>query len=168
MSKTYPSECAAHGSTVRYFSNRQCKTCLAEKKKQRREEDGDRVRAVERSLYQRGKANVETWIGRPLKNAKARSKQFGVPFDLDHQYLLSIWTGRCAVFGTELHISQTHSIDDQATLDRIVPSLGYVRGNVAFLSNRANRIKNDATAEQIMQVAQWLLRAGTQEPPQTT
>lgn len=42
------------------------------------------------------------------------------------------------------------------SLDRIVPSLGYVPGNVAVISHRANRIKSDATADELRAVADWL------------
>ncbi len=39
------------------------------------------------------------------------------------------------------------------TLDRIVPELGYVRGNVRVISSRANQIKSDATPAELLQVA---------------
>jgi hypothetical protein len=42
------------------------------------------------------------------------------------------------------------------SLDRIVPSLGYVKGNVAFLSHKANLIKSDATTAEICAVAEYL------------
>lgn len=39
------------------------------------------------------------------------------------------------------------------TLDRIVPELGYVRGNVRVISARANQIKSNATPEELLRVA---------------
>ena len=42
------------------------------------------------------------------------------------------------------------------TLDRIVPSLGYVPGNVVVISHKANSIKSNATAAEIRAVADWL------------
>lgn len=45
---------------------------------------------------------------------------------------------------------------NSATLDRLIPKLGYVPGNVAVISDRANRIKADATVEEITAVADWL------------
>jgi hypothetical protein len=45
--------------------------------------------------------------------------------------------------------------DASPELDRIVPSLGYVKGNVLVVSRRANRIKTDATVEELQQVASF-------------
>jgi hypothetical protein len=45
------------------------------------------------------------------------------------------------------------------TLDRKVPSLGYVKGNVWVISHRANAVKNDATLEEIELLARNLRRA---------
>jgi len=33
------------------------------------------------------------------------------------------------------------------SIDRIIPSKGYVMGNVKFISYKANRIKNDSNIE---------------------
>jgi hypothetical protein len=38
------------------------------------------------------------------------------------------------------------------SIDKIVPALGYVKGNVIIVSNRANIIKNNATPEEILAV----------------
>ena len=37
---------------------------------------------------------------------------------------------------------------DSPSLDRIVPELGYVKGNIRVISNRANHLKSDATLEE--------------------
>lgn len=48
------------------------------------------------------------------------------------------------------------STDDSPTIDRNIPSKGYVKGNVTIISGLANRIKTNATLEQIEKVARWL------------
>lgn len=45
--------------------------------------------------------------------------------------------------------------ESAATLDKIIPSLGYTKGNVQIISYRANRIKNDATLEELIQIGDW-------------
>jgi hypothetical protein len=50
-----------------------------------------------------------------------------------------------------------HNPDNQATLDKIDPAKGYIEGNVMFISNLANRIKDKANSTQIRRVADWLL-----------
>lgn len=44
------------------------------------------------------------------------------------------------------------------TLDRIDPKKGYVPGNVAVISDKANAIKSNANYRQIGEVYKWLKR----------
>ena len=39
--------------------------------------------------------------------------------------------------------------------DRIIPELGYVEGNLVIVSDLANRIKTNATPEQIIKVGEF-------------
>ena len=90
---------------------------------------------------------------------KARAFEKGIPFDLDTDYLQSIATDKCPIFGTDfiwgLHRGAKVN-DATASLDRIIPELGYVKGNVVFISHMANRIKNDVTENELYAVADWL------------
>ena len=38
---------------------------------------------------------------------------------------------------------------DSPTIDKLIPSLGYTKGNVWVISRRANMIKSDATLEEL-------------------
>ena len=42
------------------------------------------------------------------------------------------------------------------SLDKINPDKGYMKGNVAFISTKANSIKSDATPKEVIKVAKWL------------
>lgn len=44
------------------------------------------------------------------------------------------------------------------SLDKIVPELGYVKGNIVVVSLRANQIKSDATIEELQAVAKFYNR----------
>ena len=46
--------------------------------------------------------------------------------------------------------------DTSPSVDRHEPSKGYVQGNVIWLSNKANRIKSNATTDEIVRVAEYL------------
>lgn len=87
-------------------------------------------------------------------------KKVNIPFDLTSDYLESIWTTHCPVFGKEFvrHDKKDHY---SPTLDRLDPSKGYIEGNVCFISHRANRIKYDATVEELYTIAKWLEGATT-------
>ena len=91
--------------------------------------------------------------------AKQRAKQSNVPFELETKYLKSIFPndGLCPVFKIPLEFGgEGDDRDNSPSLDRIVPELGYVEGNVVWISNRANILKRDATWEELQRVAEWL------------
>lgn len=39
--------------------------------------------------------------------------------------------------------------NDSPTIDKIIPNLGYVKGNVWVISAKANRMKSNATVEEL-------------------
>jgi len=82
-----------------------------------------------------------------------------VPFNLTVKYLESIKTDVCPVFKTPFEWQRFglgNKTKDSPTLDRIIPELGYVEGNVVWISDIANRIKSDATEVELYAVADWL------------
>jgi len=46
--------------------------------------------------------------------------------------------------------------DNIPTLDRLQPARGYVPGNVNVISMRANRLKSDASAEELQRILEWM------------
>ena len=107
------------------------------------------------------KSRESNRIGYALYKAKRRAKEKKVPFDLSAEYLEEIFPkdNLCPVFGLSFEWgggSDEASRDNSPSLDRIVPELGYVEGNVVWISNRANILKRDATWEELQRVAEWL------------
>ena len=65
------------------------------------------------------------------------------------------------MLGIELTFGGTQRVSPtSASIDKIDPNKGYVIGNVAVISNKANIIKSNATADEIRKVADWLQRQG--------
>lgn len=103
------------------------------------------------------------------RSAKSRAKAKGLEFNLDNDYLHSIWTDTCPIFNIkmvcakyELGSTRNHKskpLDNSPTLDRIDSSLGYVKGNVLFISYRANVIKNCGTAQEHRLIAEFIERS---------
>lgn len=62
----------------------------------------------------------------------------------------------CPILGIELNYSASYRSDDSPSFDRIDSSKGYVKGNVAIMSWRANRIKNDGTADEHQRIADFM------------
>lgn len=89
-------------------------------------------------------------------------KARGIPFTVSQSYLESIWTGVCPVFGIAVALGANgNGSHHSAHLDRLDPALGYVEGNVAWISGRANRIKYDASLEELKQLVTWVERVTT-------
>lgn len=88
--------------------------------------------------------------------AKSRAAGLKVPFDLTPEYLEGIWTGVCPVLGVQINLITERSDEHAAELDRFDPALGYVKGNVNWLSRKANRIKNNTTVEILEKLLGWM------------
>jgi hypothetical protein len=80
--------------------------------------------------------------------ARTRARRLGVPFSIAVEDI--VVPHSCPVFGCALEFGGDS--DTSPSLDRLIPSLGYVPGNVIVVSNRANRIKNDATISELQKI----------------
>jgi hypothetical protein len=103
---------------------------------------------------------LRAWAHSVTGAAKSRAKEKGVPFTLTPDYVRSLVVDRCPVLGIELDYASKNGrglAHNSATVDRIIPSLGYVPGNVQVLSARANMMKSDASPEELLLFANWVL-----------
>lgn len=90
-----------------------------------------------------------------LRSARARAAKKGLPFNITLSDFHIPET--CPLLGTEITLGAGKEYRDTApSLDRVVPGMGYVKGNVLVMSARANRIKNDATAAELRKIADFL------------
>ena len=91
-----------------------------------------------------------------LRSAKERALKYGIPFELDEHGVE--WNERCPVLGIELDYGPKGrgGSENSPSIDRLDPDRGYVAGNVSVVSAVANRIKSNAEAATIRQVADWL------------
>ena len=108
----------------------------------------NRKAAVHAVTYR--KKNPVTFM---LSRAKIRAKTRGLAFDLVTGDIAI--PEYCPVLGLKLRVADGCANDASPELDRIVPSKGYVKGNVIVVSRRANRIKNDATPEELQKIASF-------------
>jgi hypothetical protein len=93
-----------------------------------------------------------------MYQSKYRAKEKDLPYDLTYEHLASIATDMCPVFKTPFVWGRyTKERNPQTpSLDRVIPELGYVQGNVVFISDMANRIKQEFTENEMYAVADWL------------
>jgi len=99
------------------------------------------------------------WVNISFKAAKTRALKYQLPFD-DEAVLQCLKNPptHCPVFGIKFQVGSGKQMrwDASATLDRIRPNLGYVRGNIAVISWRANRLKSDASSVDLRAIADWI------------
>lgn len=94
-----------------------------------------------------------------LSRARRRAGAEGLPFDINIEYLMELPSDKCPVFGMSLAwcAGNKYRQEDAPSLDKINPALGYIKGNVAWISWRANRIKNDGSAQDHYRIAEWMM-----------
>jgi len=83
-----------------------------------------------------------------------------LPFNIELSDLVIPET--CPILGIPLRIDEnglkrTRS-DYSPTIDRVIPSKGYVKGNVAIISLRANRKKQDSSIEEVEHILAYMKR----------
>lgn len=85
--------------------------------------------------------------------AKSRAKKFGVEFTIKPSDIVLYTT--CPVTGEELDCI-TNNIRTGMSLDRIDNSRGYIPGNVAIISRRANLRKSDLTIGEVKNLLKYM------------
>jgi hypothetical protein len=95
-----------------------------------------------------------------LYNAKQRAKQKGLEFNLEVTDLVK--NTHCPIFGIELVYGGTGktekgygAFENAASLDRIDPTKGYIKGNVVIVCWEANRAKAYLSIDKIMKLAKF-------------
>ena len=90
---------------------------------------------------------------------KFRSKKYnaisaGIEWDIDFGDLEFPVT--CPILGIEIDYWADTRQENSVSFDRIDSTKGYVKGNVLIMSWRANRIKNDGTAEEHKKIYEFM------------
>ena len=95
--------------------------------------------------------------------AKFRAKKKSLEYNIDTQYLISIYPKNklCPILGYKLEPFQNGKIGQSKyspSLDRINPRLGYIKGNVQFVCGLANNMMNSAEGEDVIRFAKWAIK----------
>ena len=91
-------------------------------------------------------------------HAKQRAKKRGLECDLTPARVKTLCVENCPVLGIPIVYGQPKITPNSPTLDRIDTRLGYIWDNVQVISNRANTLKNDASLEELLLLAEWVKR----------
>lgn len=118
----------------------------------------ERCTAHTRKNRNKTKHVPEYWARRIASNIRDRCRVGGIPCSITYQSILPLIpqdmicpiTKRKMVFGRSIS-------GDNPSVDRIVPSLGYVDGNIAVISRQANLMKNNCIdPDAFYRLGDWL------------
>ena len=127
--------------------SRVCKVCLGIAAKSWSEKNKSEIREQRKKYC----STREARILRRLAHLRSKCLQKNIEFNLSVEDVLV--PSHCPVLGVELNFN-SHS-PYCATVDRIKPELGYIKGNVVIVSKRANQIKSDASLEEMLKVTDY-------------
>jgi hypothetical protein len=98
-------------------------------------------------------------VRRLLAYAKNRAKSKNVPFMLTESDLLPL-PKVCPVLGIQLIYNPTkkHAEAASISVDEVIPGLGYVKGNVAIISTKANKMKGSNTSQTLSRLLAYVER----------
>lgn len=124
----------------------------------------ERKKELRKGWKETAKAATRNWKSDPVNwhsvlyaNARCRAKKRGIVFALMKADV--VIPTHCPVLGIKLAMGTGNSFtarDCAPSLDRLDNSQGYVPGNVRVISWRANRLKSDATANELSRVLAYM------------
>ena len=110
----------------------------------KRRENPEYVKHRNKKDRERRHSNIESYKKAMLSSARSRAKSKNLDFNIDVSDIELPEV--CPLLGIPLSINASNK-EFSYSLDRIDSSKGYVRGNVWVISDRANRLKNNASLE---------------------
>lgn len=141
------------------------KDTIKQRNKKYRESNKARLQAYDKSPAR--KEFHKQWVKRKRQedpcrfifySAKQRSKKSNIIFDIVQKDVNDIYPidGKCPILGITLVINVGKTKDNSPSLDRIIPDKGYIKENIVVISHKANRIKNNATLDELKKLVSFL------------
>jgi len=166
MYKDSKNPCKKCGTFQRYSSNNHCVFCLKEKQKKKGNQYAKKYRQLHKDeLNIKSKIDYEQFgkkfIYLMWARAKKRAEEKSLPFNIEVSDI--IIPDVCPVLGIKFSVSKNGKGpgDASPSLDRIDGKLGYTKGNIKIISFKANRIKSDATVDDVEKVLLYIKSALT-------
>jgi len=111
-----------------------------------RKKDVLRANQIRSDKKRRSENPQSFWVAKAWSRAKTRAKASGLPCEVHVIELPEV----CPILGVFIDYSTTGEgiRSNSPSLDKVIPELGYVAGNVRVISYRANTMKSDMTVAQ--------------------
>jgi hypothetical protein len=144
-----------------------CKECTQVKSKLAYEKGREKYRARDKERYLENKEQIlqnskeyyeHLKSSRPevllLRSAKHRSKVNNLAINITPEDI--VIPEYCPILKIKLECSRVNASKNSPSLDKIIPELGYIKGNIQVISNLANTMKWDANFEELVNFAEWI------------
>lgn len=109
-----------------------------------------------KQIIKNNKSSLESHLANRARGVRTRAKTKGYPCDLTTKYLMELYreqNGKCFYTDDIMAVPDEGNMESTSRLrlsiDKIVPVLGYVQGNIVLCTVRSNTIKGDLTMEEM-------------------
>lgn len=143
--KYYGRKCSKHPSSPRYLLSGLCCECVNEKAKEKYTKNKGEILE---ELKQWGANNP---IKSMLRRCKRRASSLGVEFSLVEEDILI--PEYCPILNIKL--IKSADIDSAPSIDRVDNTRGYTKDNIIIISHRANRLKSDASIDELNKLVEF-------------
>jgi hypothetical protein len=102
--------------------------------------------------------SIKQFLRDKFTRLKARAKKNNIEITVDAQYLFDLYdiqNGLCFYTNREMKwgVGKGRQKNQTISIDKVIPVLGYIPGNIVLCVNQVNTVKNNLTLEEI---EQWL------------
>lgn len=99
---------------------------------------------------------IRSKLARTLSNTKSVCEKEGLEFDLTVEDL-EPFPLTCPVLGIPINWMSTGGTkNDSPSMDRVIPEKGYTKGNVRLISQKANRLKQNASLTELQAIIRYI------------
>ena len=109
-----------------------------------------------KQIIKNNKSSLESYLANRARTVRTRAKSNGYPCDLNTAYLMELYRkqeGKCFYTDENMEVPEGGKVELAFRLvlsvDKIIPTLGYVKGNVVLCTLKANTIKGDLSMEEM-------------------
>jgi hypothetical protein len=129
-----------------------CKKCqsIASRDKYRNKSVEDKKKSIAYAV----KWQNDNFIKCKVDQCKRRSKKKGFEFNITEDYILRMYKAqnyRCKLSGVKMPL-EVGNYRGAMSIDRIDPSIGYVKGNIQLLCAAVNRMKADLNQKEFIRL----------------
>jgi len=132
----------------------QCKQCLRE----RNADVWEKRKEVYNKAMRKYRDTTKGAVMTSYVASKTRATKDGIPFNITRLEILDLFNaqnGKCALTGVEMIPKSGWT---SPSLDKMDPKLGYVSGNIQWVTKKANLMKSNLTMDELLEFCHSVIK----------